>query len=268
MRLESGKLQSDQKKGQTMTTIRGGAPTIVSPPGVFLPFGYGDHPVITPNIRWLWCAGYWAFCALAAHATGKIDYVLNQEWMKPNALYAVHLVMLNAIGLAAWDWSAFSFERPFRLFAAIVYPLFHTLDSLMWYVVYDISKFVLNKVLDVVGIGEVSKILQYLFGVAVLGGGYITAHRGFLEYRCLPEHHPLSAKQGGRGSKVVYVVGLALCSLPMFAIYEWFGDMRFGVLTRYTADVYFAIRMRLGNPWDPYGNEDNLEHWKPLMKGY
>lgn len=252
-------------KAKTVTEIRGGEGE-----GVFRPRGWGDHPIITPAKRWTWCAAYWAVCAVAAKTTGKIDFLINQEWKAINPLYAVHLVMLNSLGLASWDWSAFAFERPFRVFSTIVYPLFHILDALAWYVVYDASKFILNKVLGLVGINDVSKVIQWLFGVAVLGGGYITFHRSFFELRCLPEHHPEPSPEG-RGLKIVYVVGLAVCAFPMFAIYEWYGDMRFGVLTRYAADLYFAIRMRLSNPWDDYGEEDkdyNKARWLPDMKGY
>jgi len=223
--------------------------------------GWGDHPIATPATRWKWCAGYWVVCALAAHFMGTIDYALKQEWLAPNAWYVVHLILHLPLYLGTWDWSAFAFNRPFRFFASIVYPLMHNLDTLMWFAVFDFGKLILSKLYS----GD-SKLVQFLAGWG-LYAVFIAWHRGSLELRCLPEHHP-EPSPVGRGNKLAYVLAGIIISIPTMLIYHIFGDMRWGMMLQYSANLYFAIRMRLSDPWDKYDDADKVNYeqrWLPYM---
>jgi len=231
-----------------------------------LPFGWGDHTIVTPANRWTWCAGYWLVCGVVAHFMGTLDYALKQEWLAPNVWYVVHLILHLPLYLASWDWAAFSFDRPFRFFATIVYPLMHNFDTLMWFSVFELGKLILSKVYT----GETSKLVQFLAGWAAFAA-FMMWHRGFLELRCLPEHHPeppSDAFPEGRGSKLLYVLSGIIISIPTMAIYHFFDDMRWGLMLQYAANLYIAIRIRMPAPWDKYDKADkdnNKDKWLPYM---
>jgi len=231
-----------------------------------VPFGWGDHTIVTPANRWTLLAGYWVVCGVVAHLMGVLDYAFQQEWLAPNVWYFVHLIIHLPLHLAVWDWAAFSFDRPFRYFATVVYPLMHNFDSLMWFSVFDIGKLILRKVYT----GETSKLVQFLAGWAVYAL-YLMWHRATLELRYLPEHHPEPPSDTfpeGRGRKALYVLAGIITSIPMLAVYHVFDDMLWGLMIQYAYNLFIAIRIRMPDPWDKYDNSDrdnNKEKWLPFM---
>jgi hypothetical protein len=217
---------------------------------------YGDHMIATPLKRWCILATYWVFLLSFLVPRGNISAIINQEWMPLDMLHAVHLVVSTSVFLSMWTFSAYAFHRPFSLFAAIVYPIGQILDSLMWFLMFDIGR---NWV--VVGssyyYSSPATSNHTSTGVAPYVGGlllftlYVLVHRKTLELSYLPEHHPPRSVRGN----LFYVIAAVVSGSLAVAVYHWTGDLRWCILVKYTQDLYCCIRMRMPAPWMTYGDE-------------
>jgi hypothetical protein len=206
---------------------------------------YGDHIIVTPFKRWCILVAYWAVLATFVIPRGYLAALYHQEWKPLNAVYLASLIVQVPIFLSLWTFAAYAFNRPWSLFATIVYPIGHIIDSLMWYAVFDMGKAWSSS-----SSSSSSMTVQYFAGYFVLSL-FVFAHRKTFEVWYLPEHHPPRDVRGG----LWYVIAAVTGSFFFAAIYHWYGDLKWCVLVKYIIDLYCCIRMRLPAPWMPYSNE-------------
>ncbi len=150
--------------------------------------GHADHVVWAPSKRWALLVAYWAVSFSLAYQKGLVTYLLEQEVKAPNHwMYLVSFIGHIPLMLAAWDYSAYAFNRPLRLFTAIVYPLGHNCDTLRWFYSFDLGRTIVKEVFSFLFKKEPGMILQYIAGWACFAA-FMMTHRGTFELWYLPEH--------------------------------------------------------------------------------
>ena len=204
---------------------------------------YGDHIIATPAQRWGILVTYWSALSGFVVPYGYLSALMAQEWKPLNSLYVFNMIVSLGIFLSLWTFSAYSFRRQFSFFSTIVYPIGHTIDTMFWFLVFDVGKSRFSS--------EASSMMaQYIAGHTLMSI-WIIFHRRTFELWYLPEHHPPGHVRGN----LWYVAAAGVTGFCFSSIYHWYGDLRWCVLVKYIIDLYCCIRMRLPSPWMPYGND-------------
>ena len=107
-----------------------------------------------------------------------------------HGMYFVSFIGFIPIFIAAYDISAYAFNRKLSIFSTIVFPLGHINDTLRWYFTFDIGRaitvFVGGKVMD----GEMPMWMKFIGGWAAFAI-FMMIHRANFELSYLPEHRKL-----------------------------------------------------------------------------
>jgi len=151
--------------------------------------GYGDNAVWAPSKRWALLVAYWAVSFTLAYQRGIVAYLLEQDVKTPNHLvYPVHFILHIPLFLASWDYNVFGFNRPVSYFSAVVYPLMHCCDTLIWFYTFDLGRSIVKGVLMYfLGWDDVHMIIQFIGGWVAFAI-FIIIHRATFELHYLPEH--------------------------------------------------------------------------------
>ena len=150
--------------------------------------GYGDHKVWAPWKRWALAIAYWTVCYGLASLRGLPKKLLEQEVKTPNHfMYLVSFIGFVPVFIAAYDISAYAFNRPLRLFSTIVWPIMHILDTLRWYFSFDVGRAIVIFIGTKLFGEEPSMLLQYIGGWAGFAL-FMIKHRETFELWYLPEH--------------------------------------------------------------------------------
>lgn len=152
---------------------------------------YGDHTVWAPQKRWSLMVGYWAVAFVLAWTRGLQAEILKLNVKIPDhGMYFVSFIGFIPIFIAAYDISAYAFNRKLSIFSTIVFPLGHINDTLRWYFTFDIGRaitvFVGGKVMD----GEMPMWMKFIGGWAAFAI-FMMIHRANFEISYLPEHRKL-----------------------------------------------------------------------------
>jgi len=210
---------------------------------------YGDHIIVPPWQRWSILVTYWAILAAWVIPQGYVSILWNQEWLPLSPLHAVSLIHQVGIFLSTWTFAAYTFGREWSLFSAVMYPIGHILDTLMWFAIFDAAKAALVTP-DFIRGAPSTDVYAYWVGHMCLSV-VILSHRKTMEVFYLPEHHPPKHVRGG----LWYVPAAITSGFFLTSMYHFYGDLKWCVLLKFVVDMYCGIRMRLPAPWSSYRNE-------------
>ena len=149
--------------------------------------GHGDHKIWSPKQRWMLLAAYWATSFALANARGLVTYLLEQEVKAPNHwMYLVGFIAHIPCFLAAWDYSAYGFNRKLDIVASIIYPIMHNCDTLRWFYTFDLGRGIIKFLFSLLS-WEAGMTIQFLGGWGAFAL-FMMIHRGTFELSYLPEH--------------------------------------------------------------------------------
>lgn len=231
--------------------------------------GHADHQVWAPSKRWAILVAYWAVSFSLAYQKGLVTYLLEQDVKTPDHwMYLVGFIGHIPLMLAAWDFSAYAFNREVKPFVAIVYPLGHNCDTLRWYYSFDLGRTIIKTVCKLLlKWDHVGMLLQFIAGWGCFAM-FMMTHRKTFELWYLPEHHPPKEIDGKyiRGNSLYIITGIFI-SIPMMWIFHFRGDMIWGMVLQYGYNLYVALRVRIPQPWDDgnHVDESKVEPWKKYL---